>query len=131
MGSAMIGRAPSIELERPPFRADRSKFVSRLNLGQPRGIANSALVSHQLSDWSTWEKRSGYRMGQVNGRRESRASESDSEPPAPVQGAQASAKNGRIPGLFRVDQQTERLSARSMLAEGSSLAANILFAGVR
>jgi len=26
-------------------------------------------------------------------------------------GAQASAKNGRIPGLFRADQQTERLSA--------------------
>jgi hypothetical protein len=57
-------------------------------------------------------------MGQVNGRRESRASESDSEPPAQVQGAQASAKNGRIPGLFRADQQTERLSAWAMLAEG-------------
>jgi hypothetical protein len=57
-------------------------------------------------------------MGQVNGRRESRALESDSEPPAPVQGALASAKNGRIPGLFRADQQTERLSAGAMLAEG-------------
>jgi hypothetical protein len=56
-------------------------------------------------------------MGQVNGRRESRALESASEPPAPVQGAQASAKNGRIPGLFMADQQTERLSAWAMLAE--------------
>jgi hypothetical protein len=56
-------------------------------------------------------KRSGYRMGQVNGRRESRALESASEPSAPVQGAQPSTKNGRIPRLFRADQQTERMSA--------------------
>ena len=56
-------------------------------------------------------------MGEVNGRRESRASESDSEPPVPVQGAQPSTKNGRIPGLFRADRQTERLFAWAMLAE--------------
>src|SRR5512132_4327858 len=56
-------------------------------------------------------------MGQVNSRRESRALESDSEPPAPVQGAQPSTKNGRIPGLFRADQRTERLFAWAMLAE--------------
>ena len=42
--------------------------------------------------------------------RESRALESDFELPAPVQGAQPSTKNGRIPGLFRADHQTERLS---------------------
>jgi hypothetical protein len=70
-----------------------------------------------------------YRMGQVNGRRESRTLESDSEPPAPVQGAQLPAKNGRIPGLFRADQQTERLSAWAMLAEGKS--AHSLFSPVR
>src|SRR5918996_4670116 len=66
-------------------------------------------------------------MGQVNGRRESRALESDSEPPAPVQGAQPSTKNGRIPGLFRTDQQTERLSAWAVLAEGEELSSNPLF----
>jgi hypothetical protein len=69
-------------------------------------------------------------MGQVNGRRESRALERDFEPPTPVQGAQPSAKNGRIPGLFRADQQTERLSVQAVLAEGSSLAPNTLFAEV-
>jgi hypothetical protein len=56
-------------------------------------------------------------MGQVNGRREREALESDFEPPAPVQGAQPSTKNGRIPGLFGADQQTERLSAWAMLAD--------------
>jgi hypothetical protein len=65
-------------------------------------------------------------MGQVNGRRESRALESDSELPAPVQGAQPSTKNGRLPGLFRADQQTERLSAYDVLAEGEELSSNPL-----
>ena len=36
---------------------------------------------------------------------------------APAQGARPSTKNGRIPGLFRADQQTERLSASGRLAE--------------
>src|SRR5688572_1762006 len=65
-------------------------------------------------------------MGQVNGRREGRTLESDSEPSAQVQGAQASAKNGRIPGLFRADQQTERLSAQAVLAEGEEPGSNTL-----
>ena len=53
--------------------------------------------------------------------REGRPLESDSEPQAQVQGAQASAKNGRIPGLFMADQQTERLSAQAVLAERQEL----------
>ena len=65
-------------------------------------------------------------MGQVNSRGESRASESDSEPPAAIQGAQPSTKNGRIPGLFRADQRTERLSAQGILAEGEELSSNPL-----
>jgi hypothetical protein len=77
--------------------------VSSLYLGQPRGIANLMFVSGPLSDWSAYKKQSGYRMDQVNGRGESWVSESDSEPPAVVQGAQLSAKNDRIPGLFRAD----------------------------
>ena len=46
-------------------------------------------------------------------------------------GAQPSAKNGRIPGLQRADRRAERVSPEGVLAEGSSLAANTLFAGVR
>jgi hypothetical protein len=65
-------------------------------------------------------------MGQVNGRRESRALESDSEPTAPGQGAQASAKNGRIPGLSRVDPPTESGFAQVVLAEGEELSTNPL-----
>jgi hypothetical protein len=57
------------------------------------------------------ENANGYRMGEVNSRRDSGAPERDFEPPAPAQGAQLSRKNGGIPGLFRADQQTERLSA--------------------
>jgi hypothetical protein len=38
-------------------------------------------------------------MGQVNGRRESRALESNSEPPAPVQGAQPSTKTAEFLGF--------------------------------
>jgi hypothetical protein len=65
-------------------------------------------------------------MDQVNGRRESRALETDSEPPAPVQGAQLSAKNGRIPGLFRTDHRAERGSPTDVLAEGEELSSNPL-----
>jgi hypothetical protein len=65
-------------------------------------------------------------MGQVNGRRESRALESDSEPLAPVQGAQPSKKNGRIPGLFRADEQPESEFAQVVLAEGEELSSNPL-----
>ena len=57
-------------------------------------------------------------MGQVNGRRESRALESDSELSAQVQGAQPSAKNGRIPRLFRADDQAKRVLPEGVLAEG-------------
>jgi hypothetical protein len=67
-------------------------------------------------------------MGQVNGRRESRALESDSAPPAPVQGAQPSTKNGRIPGLFRADDQAERVLPEGVLAEGEELSSNPLWA---
>jgi hypothetical protein len=40
-----------------------------------------------------------------------------SEPPTPVQGAQPSTKNARIPGPFRADHQAERLSLEDVLAE--------------
>jgi hypothetical protein len=69
---------------------------------------------------------SGYRMGAVNSHGERRSSERDFEPAARDQGAQPSAKNGRIPRLFRADQQTERLSASTMLAEGEELSSNLL-----
>jgi hypothetical protein len=65
-------------------------------------------------------------MGEVNGRRESRPLESDSEPPAPFQGAQASTKNRRIPGLFRPDDRAERVLPESVLAEGEELWSNTL-----
>ena len=58
-------------------------------------------------------------MGEVNGRREGRALESDSEPLAQVQGAQAFAKNGGIPGLFRADPRAESGFAQLVLAEGA------------
>jgi hypothetical protein len=53
----------------------------------------------------------GYRLGEVNSLRESRAPEKDSELSAVAQGAQPSARIGAVPGLFGADQQTERLSA--------------------
>ena len=65
-------------------------------------------------------------MGQVNSCRESRASERDFGPPAPAQGAQASAINGRIPRLFKVDHRAERLSPKGVLAEGEELSSNPL-----
>ena len=52
----------------------------------------------------------GYRMGQVNSHGETRASERDFDLPAPAQGAHPAAKNGRFPGLFRVDCWAERVS---------------------
>ena len=69
----------------------------------------------------------GYRLGEVNSRRESRPPERHSEHMAPAQGARPSTKNGRVPGLFRFDQQTERLSAWAMMAEEEELSSNILF----
>jgi hypothetical protein len=68
----------------------------------------------------------GYRMGQVNSRRESRASERDFEPPAPARGEQPSAKNGRIPGLLSGYRCAERLSPEGVLAEGEELSSNPL-----
>jgi hypothetical protein len=65
-------------------------------------------------------------MGLVNGRREERALESDSEPPAPAQGAQPLARNGRIPGLFRTDHSAERVSPEGILAERQELSSNPL-----
>ena len=56
-------------------------------------------------------------MGEVNGRRERWLSESNFRPAHASGGEQPAAKNGRIPGLFRADQQTERLSTWAMLAE--------------
>jgi hypothetical protein len=66
-------------------------------------------------------------MGQVNSHGERRSSERDFEPTARAQGAQPSAKNGRIPRVFRANQQTKRLSAWATLAEGEELSSNILF----
>jgi hypothetical protein len=65
-------------------------------------------------------------MGEVNGCRENLASERDFEPTALAQGAQPSAKNGRIPGPFGAAQRTERLSAYYVLAEGEELSPNPL-----
>ena len=55
---------------------------------QPRGIANLAFVGDSAKPLIHEKKRSGYRMGQVNSRGESRASERDFEPTARAQGAQ-------------------------------------------
>ena len=68
----------------------------------------------------------GYRMGEVNSHGESWLSERDFELLAAAQGAQPSAKNGRIPGLFRADQQTERMSSVGVLAERQELSPNPL-----
>jgi hypothetical protein len=57
-------------------------------------------------------------MGAVNSRGERRSSERDFEPTARTQGAQTSAKNGRIPGLQRPDQPIERVSPEGVLADG-------------
>jgi hypothetical protein len=67
-------------------------------------------------------------MAEVNSLRESPPSERDFEPLVQAQGAQPSAKNGRIPRLFRADQQTERLSTWAMLAEreGFELAVRLI-----
>jgi hypothetical protein len=65
-------------------------------------------------------------MAEVNSRRESQASEGDSQLLAAAQGAQPSAENSRIPGLFRADQRAERLFASAMLAEGEELWSNPL-----
>ena len=51
-------------------------------------------------------------------------SDPDFEAAVPAQGARPSVKNGRIPGPFRADQRTERLSAQAMLAEGVELSSN-------
>jgi hypothetical protein len=56
-------------------------------------------------------------MAEVNSLGECRASESDAAPVAPAQGAQPSAENRRIPGLFRTDYRAERMSVWAMLAE--------------
>jgi hypothetical protein len=56
-------------------------------------------------------------MGEVNSHGERRASERDFELPAPAQGAQPSAKNGRIPGLQRAGDRAERVSPKGVLAE--------------
>ena len=62
----------------------------------------------------------GYRMGEVNSRRESRASERGFELPAQAQGAQPPARNGGIPGLQRADRWTESGFADVVLAERAS-----------
>jgi hypothetical protein len=58
-------------------------------------------------------------MGQVNGHRERWLSERNFRPAHASRGEQPSTKNGRIPGLFRADQRTERLSVGATLAEGA------------
>ena len=98
-------------------------------LANPIENSNPASARRRPKILESKENLSGYRMGQVNSRRESRPLESDFEPPAPVQGARPSTKNGRIPGLFRFDQQTERLSAWAMMAEGEELWSNPLCEG--
>jgi hypothetical protein len=65
-------------------------------------------------------------MGPVNSQGESRASETDFEPPATAQGAHPSAKNGGIPGLQRADRRAERVSPEGVLAEGEILSSNPL-----
>ena len=65
-------------------------------------------------------------MSQVNSHGESRASETDSEPPATAQGAHPSAKSGGIPGLQRADLRAERVSPEGVLAEGEELSSNPL-----
>jgi hypothetical protein len=65
-------------------------------------------------------------MGQVNSHGERQSSETEVKPTARAQGAQRAAKNGGLPGLFRADPRTERLSAKAMLAEGEELSSNPL-----
>src|SRR5918996_3033962 len=84
--------------------------VSISPLGYRSATSNSASSAHQATLCYDEKNSSGYRMAEVNSRRESRASERDFEPPAPAQGAQPSAKNGGIPGLQRADPRTEKLS---------------------
>jgi hypothetical protein len=65
-------------------------------------------------------------MTEVNSWRESQALERGLELLAPTQGEQPSARNGRIPGLFRADRRAERMSLSRVLAEGEELWSNPL-----
>ena len=56
-------------------------------------------------------------MGQVNSHRESWLLERHSRPAPASGGEQPAAENSGIPGLFRTDHRTERLSPKGVLAE--------------
>jgi hypothetical protein len=55
----------------------------------------------------------GYRIGQVNSHGENWLSERRSRPAPASGGEQPTAENGRVPGLFRADPRTKRLSAKA------------------
>ena len=61
---------------------------------------------------------SGYRIAEVNSRRESPALERDFELPTSAQGERQTAKNGGIPGPQRADRRAERASPKGVLADG-------------
>src|SRR5918996_3515163 len=102
--------------------------VSISPLGYRSATSNSASSAHQATLCYDEKNSSGYRMAEVNSRRESRASERDSELPAPAHGAQPPAKNGRIPELFRADRSAERVSPEGVLADREEPGSNTLCA---
>ena len=112
---AAISRLPLVQVvygtTKGRARGRTAGWLSTSDLGHPSESSNFGIGSILVNVCFIGSKSGGYRMGEVNGRRESRASERDFELPALAQGAQPTAKNGGIPGLQRVDLQTERLSA--------------------
>jgi hypothetical protein len=99
-----IPGVPVVRLRSPiagPTSTPGPRFGSGLigNLAHPSPSSNSAVDAHQATHCYDEENSSGYRMAEVNSRRESRASERDFEPPAPARGEQPSAKNGGILGF--------------------------------
>jgi hypothetical protein len=95
---------------RPLFRRRISATQAEVRTRQP-GMPRSTICYSE-------ENLSGYRMGEVNSRRERCPSERAFGRAVHWQGQHPLDENGAIPGLFRTDHRAERLSAQAVLADG-------------
>ena len=96
-------------------------------LANPIENSNPASARRRPKILESKENLGGYRLGEVNTRRESRPPETHSEHMAPAQGARPSTKNGRVPWAFQVrstDGETVRVGndggGRGTVVEPSS-----------